>query len=143
MSQNFLIVMGVLIGRLLFLLSLLPCPLYIGVTWAGFQTDGKVPVSMQWFISRLRGKEIEGAAIFSNLALRPSDPAALRDGSSFSNSPQPKFTIPQITPTLSVSVMCGIVNCGLFTLSTVRSLMCLRGARDNECDGRFRRSSRG
>jgi len=33
-------------------------------------------------------------------------------------------------------VMCGIVNCGLFTLSAVRSLMCLREARDGECDGR-------
>ena len=99
---------------------------------AVFHADGKVPVSMQWFISRLSGKEIAAAAIFSILAPRPSDPAALWDGMSFSNS------------SMIFGVMCGmIVNCGLFTLSATRSLICLRGACDDEKDGRFRSSSRG
>ena len=82
-------------------------------------------------LSRLSGKEIAGAAIFSILAPRPSDPAALWDGMSFSNS------------SMYFDVICGIVSCGVFTLFAVRSLICLRGARDDECDGRFRGSSRG
>ena len=86
---------------------------------------------MQWFISRLNGKEMTGAAIFSILALIPSDPAALWDGMSFSNS------------LMFFNVICGIVNCGLFMLSAVRSLMCSRRARHDECDGKFRSSSRG
>ena len=72
-----------------------------------------------------------GAAIFSILAPRPSDPAALWDGMSFSNS------------SMFFGVICGIVNCGVFTLFAVRSLICLRRARDDECDGRFRSSSKG
>lgn len=110
---------------------MLPCPLYIVVTLAVFHAGGKVPVSMQWLLSRLRGKKIAGAAIFRILAPRPSDPAALWDDMGFSNS------------SMLFGVMCGIVNCGLLTLSAVRSLMCLRRARDDECDGRFRSSSRG
>ena len=98
---------------------------------AVFHADGKVPVSMLWFISRLSSKEIVGAAIFSILEPRPSDLAALRDGMCFNNS------------SMFFGVICEIVNCGLFTLSAVRSLMCLRGARINESDGRFRSSSRG
>ena len=90
-----------------------------------------MPISMQWFISRLSGKEMAGAAIFRILAPRPSDPAALWDGMSFSNS------------SMFFGVICGIVNCGVFTLFAVRSLICLRGVRDDECDGRFRSSSRG
>ena len=39
-----------------------------------------MPISMEWFISRLSDKEMAGAAIFSILAPRPSDPAALWDG---------------------------------------------------------------
>ena len=98
---------------------------------AVFQADRKVPVSMQWFISRLSGKEMAGAAIFSILAAIPSDPAALWDGMSFSNS------------SMFFGVICGIVNCGLFTVSAVKSLISSRGARDDECDGQFRSSSRG
>ena len=79
---------------------------------AVFQADRKVPVSMQWFISRLSGKEMAGAAIFSILAPIPSDPTALCDGIGFNNS------------SMFFDVICGIVNCGLFTLSAVKSLMC-------------------
>ena len=59
------------ISLLLFLLSLLPLPLKIGVTLTTFHFAGNVCVSIQWLVSLLRDPAIAAAAIRSNLTLIP------------------------------------------------------------------------
>lgn len=102
----------------------------MGRTSAVFHTEGKVPVPMQRFISRLSGKEIAGAAIFSILAPNSSDPVALWDGMCFSSS------------SIFCSVICEIVNCAMLTLF-VRSLMYLQRNCEVVFYSRFRSNSKG
>ena len=68
----------------------------VGVTLAHFHTEEKVPLSMQWFIRRLRGKEIVGAAILSICAASPSDPVALWDRILCNNLSDSEFSLWQI-----------------------------------------------
>ena len=84
---------------------------HVKVLWQLGMYTQQCKKPMQWFISWLNGKGVAGAAIFSILAPRPSDPAALWDGMSFSYS------------SIFLGVICGMVNCGLFTPSFVGSLI--------------------
>ena len=68
----------------------------VGVTLADFHTEEKVPLSMQWFIRRLGGKEIVRAAILSICAASPSDPVALWDCMLCNNLSDAEFSLWQI-----------------------------------------------
>ena len=67
-------------GLLLFMLSLLPCFLKIGVTLATFHLEGKVALLRQWLISLHCGLDMALAVIFNSFALIPSSPVALCGG---------------------------------------------------------------